>query len=96
MAKGQFCSGNCIRVYNCVPVLKGVGLGQLIATIFVSTYYATIMATTFKYFTDSFHPTLPWSVCRPEWGPCIPARPIDGMNVTWSNETRSSAEHYYL
>lgn len=96
MAVGQFCSGNSVKVFNCVPILKGVGMGQAIATIFVSTYYSATMAITLRYLVDSFRPTLPWSVCKPEWGPCIPSTPTDDTNATWSNETRSSAELYYL
>ena len=96
MAVGQFTSGNSVKVFNCAPIMKGVGMGQVIATIYVTTYYTSIMATTLRYLVDSFRPILPWSECKPEWGPCIPSRPSDDMNTTWSNDTRSSAELYYL
>jgi len=96
MAIGQFSSGNSIRVFNSVPVLKGVGMGQVMATAFVMTYYSSIMATTLSYLIDSFYPTLPWSYCRPEWDPCIPSDPSLGVNITRSNLTRSSAEFYYI
>lgn len=68
MLLGQFSSRGCIQVYDIVPLLRGVGYGQLLATGIVTTYYATLMAVTLRYFIDSFSEVLPWSFCRLEWG----------------------------
>lgn len=94
MAMGQFSSRNSVKVYDCVPVLRGVGMGQSISTVFVATYYSSTMAITLSYLIDSFKPTLPWSYCREEWGPCIPSS--GASDVKWTNESRSSAELYFL
>jgi solute carrier family 6 (neurotransmitter transporter, glycine) member 5/9 len=94
MALGQFSSSNSVRVFNCVPVLRGIGMGQVIATGLVATYYSSIMAITLRYLFDSFRSVLPWSECRPEWGPCMASGDV-GLNGTWSSETKSSAELYF-
>lgn len=95
MAMGQFSSRNSVKVYDCVPALRGVGMGQVISTIFISTYYSATMAITLRYLFDSFRPTLPWSYCKPEWGPCISSGFDDSINNTWTNESRSSAELHF-
>lgn len=46
----------------------GVGYGQILSTCFVATYYASLMATTIRYFLSSFAADLPWAVCDPAWG----------------------------
>jgi len=67
----------------------------------VSTYYATLMALTLRYFVDSFYPTLPWSYCRPEWGPeCLDsgleeASGTSSLVNTSSGVRTTSAEFYF-
>lgn len=95
MAMGQFSSRNSVKVYDCVPVFRGIGMGQVISTFFVATYYSSVMAITFRYFFDSFRSVLPWSYCRPEWGACIPSKISDATNATWVSGTKSSAELYF-
>lgn len=97
MAMGQFSSRNSLNVYDCVPVLKGVGMGQVIATVFTATYYSSIMAITLKYFFDSFRSVLPWSYCNPNWGACIDSAPSESsLNISWISGTKSSAELYFM
>jgi solute carrier family 6 (neurotransmitter transporter, glycine) member 5/9 len=96
MVLGQFSSSNSVRAYNSVPVLRGVGMGQVIATCFVATYYSSIMAITLRYLFDSFQFVLPWSECRPEWGPCIASGGENSLNATWTSDTKSSAELYFV
>lgn len=71
MAIGQFSSCGAIKVYDAVPVMRGVGVGQVFAVLVVLTYYSSIMGLTLKYLFDSLSFVLPWTVCRDEWGPCI-------------------------
>jgi solute carrier family 6 (neurotransmitter transporter, glycine) member 5/9 len=79
-----------------VPALRGVGLGQVISTGYIATYYSSIMAITLRYFFDSFQTNLPWSSCKPEWGPCLPTGSDEtSSNVTWDSDTKSSAELYF-
>lgn len=96
MAMGQFSSKNSVKVYDCVPALRGIGMGQVIATCFIATYYSSIMAITLRYLFDSFRSVLPWSVCKPEWGPCIASGFDYSANTSWSRDTKSSAELYFV
>lgn len=76
-----------------------MGYGQVLATGIVSTYYATLMALTLRFFVDSFYPTLPWSYCREEWGDmCIDSKPkSDDLQVPAGSSVKtSSAEFYFM
>lgn len=96
MVMGQFSSRSGVRSYDCVPALRGIGMGQVIATGTIATFYSSIMAITLRYLFDSFRSILPWSYCRPEWGPCFPSGITENGNLTWRNDTKSSAELYFL
>lgn len=95
MVLGQFSSRGSVKVFDCVPAMRGVGVGQVVSIAIVATYYSSIMAITLKYFADSFNSILPWSDCNPDWmESCIPSG--GSTNKTWSNSTKSSAELYFL
>lgn len=101
MLLGQFSSRGCIKVFDFCPAMRGIGYGQTMATGFATTYYASIMALTVRYFLASFHEPLPWSECRTEWSePCVSSSSTSVNpygNVTTSNVTiQSSAELYFL
>ena len=99
MVIGQFSSRGSVKVFDCVPAMRGVGVGQIVAISFVATYYASLMALTLKYLFESFRSTLPWSYCKEEWINCIPSSPFGNYNVHGTiknNQTRSSAELYFL
>lgn len=94
---GQFSSRGTVKVYDCVPAMRGVGIGQTLCIAAVATYYSSIMAITLRYFFYSFAEVLPWSECNPEWTePCYPSSGSGGSNRTWDNKTKSSAELYFL
>jgi len=68
----------------------------VLATGIVTTYYATLMAITLRYFVESFYPTLPWSYCREEWGPnCLDSTPQAVTDATQSTVRTTSAEYYF-
>ncbi|XP_037821703.1 sodium-dependent nutrient amino acid transporter 1 [Lucilia sericata] len=99
MLLGQFSSRGSVKVYDFAPIMRGVGYGQVLATGVVTTYYATLMALTLRYFVDSFYPTLPWSFCREEWGDmCIDSKPKadDFMQVAGAEVKTTSAEFYFI
>jgi solute carrier family 6 (neurotransmitter transporter, glycine) member 5/9 len=74
MIMGQFSSRSNVKVFDCVPAMRGVGLSQLLSLFLVSSFYATIMAISLRYFFYSFHNPLPWAACDPKWnGSCIDA-----------------------
>ncbi|KAH8270760.1 hypothetical protein KR018_000208 [Drosophila ironensis] len=101
MLLGQFSSRGSVKVYDFAPIMRGIGYGQVLATGIVTTYYATLMALTLRYFVDSFYPTLPWSYCRPEWGAdCLDSgrQQEEQLMTSPSNTTgvrTTSAEFYF-
>ncbi|EDW10664.1 sodium-dependent nutrient amino acid transporter 1 [Drosophila mojavensis] len=98
MLLGQFSSRGSVKVYDFVPILRGIGYGQVLATGIVTTYYATLMALTLRYFVESFYPTLPWSYCRDEWAPsCLDSAPQQGSLVGGNQSAvrTTSAEFYF-
>lgn len=95
---GQFSSRGTVKVFDCVPALRGVGVGQTLCIMVVATYYSAVMAITLRYLVYSFSAVLPWSECNPQWTEsCYPSsgRGISA-NQTWGNGTKSSAELYFL
>ncbi|KAJ6637499.1 Sodium-dependent nutrient amino acid transporter 1, partial [Pseudolycoriella hygida] len=68
MAIGQFCSRSSIKMYNVCPLFRGVGVGQIVATFCLCTYYASLIALTLFYLIASFASDLPWSRCKESWG----------------------------
>lgn len=96
MVFGQFSSRGSVKVFDCVPAMRGVGVGQVVSIAIVATYYSSIMAVTLQFLFSSFSSVLPWSQCKPEWGSCIPSGASGNMlNVSWTNTTKSSAELYF-
>lgn len=108
MFLGQFTSQSSIKIWELNPMFRGVGTGQLIASICVITYYSSLVALTVYYFFASFASLLPWSVCLPEWGSqCVDSTPkaLPGMigfsrsanlyDEFESNRSISSSELYF-
>lgn len=95
---GQFSSRGTVKVYDGVPAMRGVGVGQTLCIMAVATYYSSIMAITLRYLFYSFSSVLPWSECNPQWTePCYPSSGSGNVaNSTWGNNTKSSAELYFL
>uniref|UniRef100_A0A182W2B8 Transporter n=1 Tax=Anopheles minimus TaxID=112268 RepID=A0A182W2B8_9DIPT len=84
MIIGQFSSRGSVKVYDMAPIMRGVGYGQILSTTIVTTYYASLMATTLRYLFDSFQSILPWAVCEDSWaGNCIPS---GSRNTTFVND----------
>lgn len=82
---------------NLFNFVTGVGYGQVLSTAMATTYYASLMAITIRYFFSSFSKILPWSYCKDEWKSyCIDAS-TDTMptNGSATNRLRSSAELYF-
>lgn len=80
---------------NRVPAMRGVGIGQVIATCFVTTYYASLMGLTIRYFLASFSDPLPWSECKTDWNSsCIDSQ-LKSMNGS-DMKVSTSAELYFV
>ena len=64
---GQFSSMTATKVWKeMTPLFRGIGFGQLIACIYVLSYYSTLIAIAIYYFFASFSKTLPWTKCDPD------------------------------
>ncbi|KAJ6637659.1 Sodium-dependent nutrient amino acid transporter 1 [Pseudolycoriella hygida] len=100
MFLGQFNSRSSIKVYNFCPGFRGIGVGQILSTVCVITYYASLIALTLYYLVASFAKELPWSTCLEGWGSdCVDSRPKSFDNITtYAADTRqiSSSEIYFL
>lgn len=96
MILGQFSSRSGVKIWSMNPLFKGVGIGQLVATICVITYYCSMIALALHYMFASFSTELPWSHCRPEWENCVDSKPTDNSTVAPGNGSSSSSEYYFL
>lgn len=92
---GQFSSSGCIKVYDMAPAMRGIGIGQVLSTCFVTTYYASLMGLTIRYFLASFSDPLPWSLCKDEWNVSCIDSSLKALNFS-AQMPKSSAELYFL
>uniref|UniRef100_A0A0P5K3J4 Transporter n=1 Tax=Daphnia magna TaxID=35525 RepID=A0A0P5K3J4_9CRUS len=98
MILGQFSSAGSVKVWEVVPIVKGIGYGQALATWYVVTYYCVLMALAFFYLFSSFQAVLPWTVCKAEWSTnetaCYNSSGnLTGLDIT--NTSKSSAELFF-
>lgn len=91
---GQFSSRGCIKVYDLVPALRGIGVGQVLSTCFVTTYYASLMGLTIRYFLASFNDPLPWSLCDESWNVSCIDSSLKSNNFS-NAKLQSSAELFF-
>nr|ABZ81819.1 sodium-dependent nutrient amino acid transporter 1 [Aedes aegypti] len=99
MVMGQFSSRGSVKVYDVSPVMRGIGVGQMIAMSIVISYYAATIAVAIRYFAASFSGDLPWATCDPSWTDvnCINSSDImTKSSITNSTlPVKTSAELYY-
>lgn len=67
LAIGQFVGKSHVKVWKCVPGLRGIGVAQLFSTFYVTVSYNYIMALCLFYMFASMQSQLPWTQCDPEW-----------------------------
>lgn len=98
MILGQFSSRSSIKIYELCPAFRGAGVGQLIATICIITYYCSLIAMTLFYMFASFSTELPWAKCWESWGAdCVDSMPAKQNNSTVAPQRGiSSSELYFL
>lgn len=97
MTVGQFSSRGSVKVWDVVPILRGVGFGQIIGTASVLTYYCSLIAITIHYFISSFSSELPWSKCKTGWDNCVDSLPSNLTNNGYAeNATQMSSSEYYF
>uniref|UniRef100_A0A182W2B5 Sodium-dependent nutrient amino acid transporter 1 n=1 Tax=Anopheles minimus TaxID=112268 RepID=A0A182W2B5_9DIPT len=98
MVMGQFSSRGSVKVYDVSPIMRGIGIAQMVSICVVIVYYAATIATAIRFFVASFESPLPWASCDVSW---------TGLNCVNSSNTgptpafnnslpvRTSAELYY-
>ncbi|KAA0200957.1 hypothetical protein HAZT_HAZT005658, partial [Hyalella azteca] len=98
LSLGQFSSYGCIKLWKCVPAIKGVGYSQVVATAAILTYYVSLMALTVFYFCVSFQSELPWSVCDPAWAAmdsCVAVSSNSSLGFSSNSSKQSSSEQFF-
>lgn len=95
MVLGQFSNRGCVKVYDMAPLMRGIGVGQTVAIFTVITYYAAVLAITFRYLVVSFSAELPWSTCDPSWVDCVNSSFIGTIPMGNGTKIQSSAELYF-
>nr|XP_040235408.2 sodium-dependent nutrient amino acid transporter 1-like [Anopheles coluzzii] len=99
MMMGQFSSRGSVKVYDVSPIMRGIGIAQMVSICVVIVYYAATIATAIRFFVASFGSPLPWASCDVSW--------TGGFNCVNSSNTgptpafnnslpvKTSAELYY-
>uniref|UniRef100_A0ACB8G0Q5 Sodium-dependent serotonin transporter n=1 Tax=Sphaerodactylus townsendi TaxID=933632 RepID=A0ACB8G0Q5_9SAUR len=97
LALGQFHRVGAIPIWkNICPIFKGIGFAICIINLYVSFYYNTIIAWALYYFYSSFTATLPWTTCGNPWNTPNCTSYFGGSNVTWTKDSSSPAEEFYM
>ncbi|XP_062539239.1 sodium-dependent nutrient amino acid transporter 1 isoform X1 [Armigeres subalbatus] len=100
MALGQFTSRSSVKIWQISPIFKGIGIGQLVGTTSVVSYYVSLIALTAHYLFASFASELPWAKCEPSWGDnCVDSSQIasEPQSANSSELQRvSSSQIYFL
>lgn len=96
MIIGQLTSQASVKMWNVIPILRGIALSQLIGTACIVTYFSTMIALTLFYVFRSFSAELPWSTCWSSWTEsCVNASSLEPLENRPPNAS-SSSELYFL
>ncbi|XP_030746913.1 sodium- and chloride-dependent GABA transporter ine-like [Sitophilus oryzae] len=97
LAVGQFTGRGPIGALgHLCPLFKGTGLGSVVISFLMSTYYSVIIAYGVYYFFTSFRSKQPWDDCSHRWNTpyCwVPSKSAE--NVTKPIYSQSPAEEFY-
>lgn len=97
MIIGQLNSRGSVKSSDFSPAIKGVAIGQMVATACIESYYVFLVALSMFYMFKSFSAELPWSKCWLSWTePCLDS---SSMTVQSGNRTvnaSSSSELYFM
>ncbi|XP_074031277.1 sodium- and chloride-dependent GABA transporter ine-like isoform X2 [Leptinotarsa decemlineata] len=94
LAVGQFTGRGPIGALgHLCPLLKGTGLGSVVISFLISTYYSVIIAYGVYYFFTSFRAKQPWEDCHNRWNTkfCW----VPSVNHTKPHYSQSPAEEFY-
>uniref|UniRef100_A0A0P4W1Q3 Transporter n=1 Tax=Scylla olivacea TaxID=85551 RepID=A0A0P4W1Q3_SCYOL len=75
------------------PLFKGAGVGTVVISFLLSTYYNVIMAWVIYYLVHSFYSELPWTSCNATWA--VNCFDDFGPNVTAPAGMKSVTEEFF-
>lgn len=75
------------------PLFKGTGVGTVVISFLLSTYYNVIMAWVIYYLVHSFYSELPWTSCNATWA--VNCFDDFGPNVTAPAGMKSVTEEFF-
>ncbi|XP_036124933.1 sodium-dependent serotonin transporter [Molossus molossus] len=94
---GQYHRNGCISIWKKIcPMFKGIGYAICIITFYIASYYNTIMAWALYYLISSFTNQLPWTSCNNPWNTDNCTNYFSEGNVTWTQDSTSPAEEFYM
>merc|ERR1719225_226116 len=68
LAVGQYTRRGPIgALYRLCPILRGAGVGTVVISFLLCTYYNVILSWAMFYLTASFQSPLPWATCHNWW-----------------------------
>ncbi|CAG9860624.1 unnamed protein product [Phyllotreta striolata] len=97
LAVGQFTGRGPIGALgHLCPLFKGTGIGSVVISFLLSTYYSVIIAYAIFYFFTSFRVKQPWEFCNHRWNTeyCWDRQKFR-MNMSKPQFTHSPAEEFY-
>ncbi|WAR17587.1 SC6A6-like protein [Mya arenaria] len=64
---GQFTGKSAGLAFECCPLLKGIGVLQVMLSLTVLWYVIMVLAWVCYFLYSSFFPVLPWTTCNNHW-----------------------------
>lgn len=96
LAVGQFTGRGPIGALGRLcPLLKGTGLGSVVISFLMSTYYSVIIAWGVYYFFTSFRAKIPWDDCSHRWNTKYCWVPKPDSNISKPVYSQSPAEEFF-
>ncbi|XP_078602404.1 sodium-dependent proline transporter-like isoform X2 [Branchiostoma floridae x Branchiostoma japonicum] len=94
---GQYAGLGSLPVWNCIPILKGIGWAMCIISAWTCIYYNMIIAWALYYLFASFTSVLPWHHCGHWWNSdaCVESWGVANKTANGTNFTRVSPSEEY-
>jgi solute carrier family 6 (neurotransmitter transporter, glycine) member 5/9 len=93
--------GKSAYLLETLPAMRGIGYGLVMAMIYVTSYYSSLLGLALKYLYESFvnlvtDAELPWTICNKDWGDKCFSNSFDSIrNHSKMTDLKSSAELYF-
>ncbi|XP_078683122.1 sodium-dependent proline transporter-like isoform X1 [Branchiostoma floridae x Branchiostoma belcheri] len=94
---GQYAGLGSLPVWNCIPILKGIGWAMCIISAWTCIYYNMIIAWALYYLFASFTSVLPWHHCGHWWNSdrCVESWGVANRTANATNFTRVGPSEEY-